>query len=335
MNKPYIEISKHKLDYYNDKPEELNNDFDHFAKLALVDAYGLIFADGKNESPHLFVRHGNRDEYRFGGVSKLSENPVGLQFPVHFEDMAQKEATGVFSKLSEQPEIYGYGTKNPFSEYRYMVDGATWKEGDFLDVKAEPFPYCIIQHQGSIANFTEIIQPSIVTGTYNGKPIEFIGSYDKVYVPDKRNTDIGADMAYILVLDHGIRVDGRKESVVIYINASGESMGGYYLEGEEPVCSTDVKMEADWFHLPYVNDGTIGYKDAIFRIGNKVIHFTGKWGTKGITANPRLEKHGQSQIFGTWYEGDTPYQHKLFTTFHENMEAYDYKFEKLGFNILD
>lgn len=335
MKTPYVEFTTHKLDYFDTYPKNLDNDFDHKGKLALVDAYGLIFADGENFPPHLFVRHGNPNRYRFGGVCKLNENPIGLQTPIHFDDMAQDEVTGEFRKLLDCPDTFGYGTEKPFSEYRYTEKSATWKEGDFLDVKATPFPYCVIQHQGDIANFTEIIQPAIVEGMYNGKHVEFIGSYDKVFMPSEKTSDIGSDMAYILVLDHGIRMDGRKESVVIYINAEGKSMGGYYLEGEEPVCSTNVKMEADWFHLPYVDDGTIGYKDATFTIGNKVIHFEGKWGTKGITANPRPEKHGQSQIFGTWYEGDVPYKHKMFTTFHENMEAFDYKFKKLGFNIID
>lgn len=335
MTKPYVEFTKQKWDYFNKYPKELDNEFDHNGKLALVDAYGLIFDEGKDNEPVLFVRHGNPNGYRFGGFSRLNKDYLGLQTPLHCDDIAQKEETGEFRKLSDNPIIYGYGTESPFSEYRYFENGATFKEGDVLDVKATPFPYCVIQHQGSLANFTEIIQPCICKGTFEGKEVEFMASYDKVYMPSDKNSDIGSDMAYIMVLDHGIREDGRKESCVIFINAKGESMGGYYLEGEEPVCSTNVKMEADWFHLPYVNDGTIGYKDATFYIGEKVIHFNGKWGTKGITANPRPEKHGQSQIFGTWYEGDVPYKHKMFTTFHENMEAFDYKFEKLGYKIID
>lgn len=335
MNNTYVEFLKHDLDFYNENPKILDTEFDHHAKMALVDAYGLIFSNGYDEAPVLFVRHGNKNAYRFGGFSRLNEKYNGLQTPLHFSDIAQKEDTGLFKKLSDNPLTYGYGTSNPFSEYRYYNGYSTWKEGNILDVKATAFPYCVIQHQGDIANFTEIIQPSVVEGIYEGKPIKFIGSYDKVFSPGDSKTDIGSTMAYILVLDHGIREDGRCESVVIYISPEGKSMGGYYLEGEEPVCSTNVVMETEWFHLPYVDDGTIAYKDAIFHIGNKTIHFNGKWGTKGITANPRLDKHGQSQIFGTWYEGDIPYKHKLFTTFHENMEAYDYKFKKLGYKIID
>ena len=335
MNDTYIEFVRHEDDFYNECPEVLQTEFDHNAKLSLIDQYGLIFDKGWEDEPVLFVRHGNIDGYRFGAFSRLNSDIKGLQTPLHCADIAQKEETGRFQKLCDKPLTYGYGTADPFSEYRYYSGYSTWKEGDILDVKASPFPYCIIQHQGDIANFTEIIQPSLVTGTFAGRPISFIGSYDKVYIPKEEKRDIGSTMAYILVLDHGIRLDGRHESVVIYINPEGKGIGGYYLEGEEPVSSDDVVMEADWFHLPYVDDGTVAYKDAVFHIKDKTIHFTGRWGCKGITAHPRLEKHGQSQIFGTWYEGDVPYKHQMFTTFHENMEAFDYKFKKLGYKIID
>lgn len=100
--------------------------------MALVDAYGLIFTKGREE-PVLFVRHGNRNSYRFGGCCRLSNDPVGVQTPLHDEDMAQKEETGEFRALSEEPWIYGYGTEKPFSEYRYFYENGlitgTWYEG--------------------------------------------------------------------------------------------------------------------------------------------------------------------------------------------------------------
>ena len=64
-------------------------------------------------------------------------------------------------------------------------------------------------------------------------------------------------MAYNLILDHGIRPDGRKESFIVYINDEGKSMGLYYLEGEEPVVSEDVGFETEWFLQPCVDDRTV------------------------------------------------------------------------------
>lgn len=39
-------------------------------------------------------------------------------------------------------------------------------------------------------------------------------------------------------------------------------------------------------------------------------------------------------MFGTWYEGDEPYDHKLFFGFVENMEAYDKNLEAAGFDVI-
>jgi hypothetical protein len=83
------------------------------------------------------------------------------------------------------------------------------------------------------------------------------------------------------------------------------------------------------------DDGTVMYKDALFIVGNKKIHFEGKWGTKGFLNEPRLEKHGQSQMFGTWYEGKERYRHRVYYTFTENMEAYDENLKSYGFDVKD
>ena len=103
-----IEIVKHDKDFFERKPKIMDSDYDRHGKMALVDAYGLIFTKGREE-PVLFVRHGNRNSYRFGGCCRLSNDPVGVQTPLHDEDMAQKEETGEFRALSEEPWIYGFG----------------------------------------------------------------------------------------------------------------------------------------------------------------------------------------------------------------------------------
>ncbi len=86
--------------------------------------------------------------------------------------------------------------------------------------------------------------------------------------------------------------------------------------------------------LPYVDDGTCIYEDATFSFAGKTLHFHGRVGLQGFTPKPRVEKHGQSQVFGTWYEGDEPYDHKLFFGFVENMEAYDKGSQAAGFDVI-
>ena len=79
-------------------------------------------------------------------------------------------------------------------------------------------------------------------------------------------------------------------------------------------------------------------------IKNKKIRFCGKWGLKGWGEETDTDKipaevpsfgnrHGESQIMGTFYEGDTPYTHKVWQTFVENMEAFDHKLIKAGYMI--
>ena len=118
-------------------------------------------------------------------------------------------------------------------------------------------------------------------------------------------------------------------------NEDGKTVAIYYIDGETPIICDYFTLEADWVHLPYVDDGTCVFTDAVIRFSGKEFHFHGKWGNKGFTEKPRIEKHGQSQISGTWYEGKIPYRHRLYYSGFENMEAYDYKLKKMGFSIVD
>lgn len=132
----------------------------------------------------------------------------------------------------------------------------------------------------------------------------------------------------------GIRQDGRKECAYLNIHSrNGHGVAAYWLEGEEPVLTDEVTLECDWQRLPYAEPGddTLSYTNAVWRFAGKEIHFTGKWGSKGFTAQPRLSRVGQSQSFGSWYEGKTPYEHKLFHTINENMGANIESIRKMGF----
>jgi hypothetical protein len=175
-------------------------------------------------------------------------------------------------------------------------------------------------------------------GILDGKPVQAVGEHDRLFIPSQvRGFDgITNKFGYFYMNMLGIREDGRREQCLISIGlADGKNLAYYYIDGQQPILTDTVSMETEWTHLPYVDDGTCVYKDAIFRFAGKEFHFYGKWGSKGFTPQPRVEKHGQSQIFGTWHEGPTPYKHRLYTTFGENMEAYDYKLKDLGFDITD
>lgn len=334
-----LEASQASVDDMTDGvPKVFDNDFDDHAKYVMIDMYGMLFPDcDTSKKPVMFFRHTNKEKYRFGGFIELGDTYLSTQQGGHYTDIAQKDTTvDEYCKLCDDPLTYGIGTKEPFSEYRFYDGYSTWKEGDFFDVKAEPWPVTIYDHQSAYVNLSEIWQPAIITGTYEGKPVIGLGGYDRVFMRQSVNKDTGEDLGYFYVNLAGVREDGRREQMLMNVDfIHGKVLAYYWLEGEKPVLSDTVSIEADWVHLPYVDDGTCVYKTAVFRFGGKEIHFEGKWRSKGFTGHPRIERHGQSQVFGTFYEGNTPYKHTLFLSFNEQMEAYDHVLKKLGFDVID
>lgn len=202
-----------------------------------------------------------------------------------------------------------------------------------MDLDVKFVADAIIDHQASFLNLPQIMFPSVWEGKYRGKKAKGLGMLAMNYQLAHKHENILSSLGYISLTMMGVRPDGKMEYAFIAVDQTGTAGAYYKLEGEPLVSATEVSMEADWYHLPYVDDGTCVFKDAIFRFAGKEIHFSGKWGTKGITPKPRIEKHGQSHIFGTWYVGDVPYEHSLSFSFSENMEAYDYKLAKLGFDV--
>ena len=334
MTNSNIEFKKYTLEDIGRKPKCFDNDRDGHGKLALVDMYGFLFPDGLDEKPIWFIRHCNPDSVRFGGFHRPGDGYLSVQTPLHLNDIAQKDTpvTG-YNRINEK--CYGISAKEPFFEYKFYEDHLTYKETDILDLKAKLFPYAIFKHADDTIITSQITQSCIYDGYYEGKKVKGIGNFELIYVPENENRKLNDFFSYIYAYDVGIREDGRKEISMIHLSLSGKSCGFYWLEGEEPIISNDVEMEANWVRLPYVDDGTCIYKDATWRFGGKEIHFTGKWGAKGLTSYPRIELHGQSQVLGAWYEGSKPYKHKISMTFHENMDVYFDKLKDAGFTVLD
>lgn len=289
-------------------------------------------------NPHYYMRNMEPDYYRWGGIVRLGSGPMSTQTSAHHEDIAQESTkTGLYGKTSENPVIYEMRSENPFTEFRYSENGATWKEGDILNLKAEFFPYSIFVHTDSPQEIPYWHTHCLLTGTYEGKPIRTLGCFDRLFAPnDDRDAIIGPATQYLWSYFAGIREDGRRECAYANIrNKNGHGVAAYWLEGEEPILTDKVTLECDWQQLPYTNPGdtTVGYSNAVWRFAGKEIHFSGKWGTKGFTARPRLSRTGQSQGIGEWYEGKIPYKHELYHAVFENMGADVESVKKMGFNV--
>jgi len=347
MTKPYFEFHEYTVgDMSGGVPKEFDpQGLESKTKMRMLDPYGFLFLYGDvTEKPIMYFHHAYIDSVRFNGFTTLGDDCLSPQLPSkHHTDMAQKDAivTKPYIKVSNDPIEYVIQTENKYSKIQLFEDCCICKETDILDIMAKPLPFTIIDHGCVFQDRFQMIQPCMFAGYYEGKPVIGMGNYDRLYIPNSVKKDILTDAAYIYVAGHGIREDGRIESYLTTINYygtsqfDGTSCGFYWLEGEEPIIVNDVKIDTEWVHLPYVDDGTVVYKEAVFHIGPKEIHFKGKWGSKGFTEKPRIERHGQSQVFGTWYEGKVPYNHKMFFTFNENMGAYDYQIKALGFKVVD
>lgn len=319
-------------------PKFFQNEHDQDAQLALTDPFGMLYANGDfNTKPYYYFRHALIDQYRFGGIVELGDTFLSAQIKGDTAEMFQQgKVEDVYQKRytdGKQAYCYGFSTEDPYSQFRFYPDYQTWKEGNVLDIKATYVNNAIIDHQASFENLPQVFFPVMLEGTYRQTKVKGLGYFATNYKPKQQKKSILDSLGYITMMLSGIREDGRFEHAFISIDQSGIAGAFYKIDGEELISTTEVSMEAVWEHLPYVDDGTCVYENAIFRFGGKEIHFNGKWGTKGVKEKPYIEKHGQSHILGTWYEGNVPYKHKVSFTFGENMEAFDEKLVKLGFDV--
>ncbi|MDQ0361061.1 hypothetical protein [Breznakia pachnodae] len=337
---PSVEFRKYETNFLvAGTPDIFSNEEDDNAVITVISTYGEMFPNGNtDEKPYYFFRHTNGLTWdtRFVGFIELGDTPLEYQKGGHIDNLSVDNAKNpYYKKISDYPnEYYSLGTEEPYFEYQFTDTYAILKEGDFFDVKAEYFPFAVVDHSSIWNNVCPIYQTALLTGTYEGKPVLGLAHIDRSF--KQHGNDKYELLGYIDNEFDGIREDGRRETAIIHIDTTTEKVFAYYwLEGEEPIVSDTVIMEAEWVRLPYCNDGTCIYKEAVYRFAGKEIHFTAKWGTKGFTAHPRLDKYGQSQVMGTWYEGKTPYKHKLYMTFNENQEAFDNHIEQLGFDVVD
>lgn len=335
----YVEFGKN--DNLTDlQPKIYDNEFDGHARLVLFDVYGSFYPIGE-EKPVFYFRHTDiaKNKYRFANILELGDNPLDVQKGSLCKSKIADSETLIngYRKISNDRIVYGFDSSSPVVEYRLDEDGLNVQESDFFSLKAEPWPITIFDHQSVYKDSSVIFQPSTFYGVLDGKPFMGLGSYDRFCMKQNSGTFSDIPLGYTSLCCSGIREDGRKEMMFVSgsYNDDGKTVAIYYLEGEMPISTDNFELEADWYHLPYVNDGTCIFKNAIVRFCGKQFHFEGKWGFKGFTDKPRVEKHGQSQIAGTWYSGEKPYKHRISNSWVENMEAYDYKLKEWGFNVVD
>ena len=340
-----IDVRKFTAADLDPKPECYQNEIDGYAGLVTFTSYAMLFPNGVDEKPIYFMRNSNADSFRWMGVINLGDGPLDYQTSAHHEDLAQADArVSPYQKVSDDPVAYEIKSDYPYSYRRYSEEGCIWKEGEngsVFDLKYEPLPYAIFEHKDSPRRGLFWLQGAIVSGTYEGKPVAGMGGFDFTYLEDGGD-HIKHDntLAYVVSLLLSVREDGRREIAYACIpvepggNGNGEAY--YFIDGEEPIVTNEVCLEADWRRLPYLLEGdhTVVMVDGVWKFGGKEFHVNGKWGAKGFTAKPRLERIGQSQCFGTWYEGKEPYKQKMYHVITESMSASEENITKMGFKVI-
>lgn len=323
-------------------PEVFDNAYDGYARLGRIDVNGSIYPlDGDMEKPYFYFRATDttNGRYRFGNIVELGDGFLSTQKGVLHPELVADDTTPLvnYRKISETPLVYGVDSTEKKVEYRFKEDGLYVNEGDFFFAKYEPWPICIYEHHATFQNASCMFQPCTLIGTLDGRPFIGLGEFERIHMHQNKGDFTTVPFGYIYFGLYGIRQDGRREIFLssLSTNGDGRSYCVYYIDGELPIVSTEVMLEADWQHLPYVDDGTCTFPSAVIRFCDKEIHYEAKWGTKGFLKRPRIERHGQSQSFGTWYVGNTPYAHRLSSCIYEGMDVYDEKLKKLGFTVID
>ena len=336
--------AKHFVDHvttddFSDFPKRFEQD--HVNGVARHWNWGIFWVEG-DDNPRYFQRSCLRDQYSSGNIIKLGKGPFGLQTGEHHDDLAQKGIPTMYRQISSDPEIWGQDTEDPLCRVHYSADEIYIKEADVFEIHAKPLPYALFAHRDSNIGNAYGLTHMMFEGTYEGKKMRGMGTHDWGWqYKDWDYEEVGLDNPealkqknhigdYAIGVFSGIREDGRMEHAYGAIgygaqrHVNGIGTGVYWIEGEEPIVTEDVFLYAKWERLPYCtgDDTTVAYKEAVWRIGPKTIHYHGEWGSKGHTFNPRMAAVGFSHSgYGDWYEGETPYRHKLYHSNNENVGA--------------
>ena len=153
--------------------------------------YGMLHPRGIGEKPVFYFRHQEVDRTRWAGIVDLGDGPLSPQVGGHFNDLAQKDVPTVpYALINENPPIYGFKGADDSWEITYDNLVSSWREGkqgEILNVKAEPFGPSLFAYTKSAFCFNWQFQPVIITGTYEGKPVVGMGQYDRGYTSREAN----------------------------------------------------------------------------------------------------------------------------------------------------
>ena len=285
------------------------------------------------------------------GISQMSDaptkKPIGLQhclemFPANHpeanpdvpfpgDDRPQYvKVEGDPEGLTDDPYTFEIHASTPRLLYRFSSKHARAVEGDFMDLTYDLMPYAMVLNANGPLGHPYVHQHAVIHGTYEGRKVSYVGAWDRMY--DMKFEQAFQGTIFAAMSFAGVHPDGTREWGMVARVGDNRGFGYYCKDGEEPVVSIDVDIEANWVPLPYLDDGTMILTDATYRFENKTIHYKAKWGTKGQNYQP-LPWSGFSGTGGVWYEGDVPCKFEKSFAWSENHNALAENIISAGFVI--
>ena len=209
------------------RPEVFDNDYDGHSILSLADIIAMVFPNGDvTQKPMLYIRHTDmiKNQYRFGDIVELGDTYLDVQKGVYHEEEIAQAGTKISEYHEFEDGMYGFESKEPFSQLKFNEDYFTAKEGNVFSIKGEGWPKTIFEHQSMYNHVATIIRPATVSGVYEGKPIFGLGEHDRLFIPTEINgfDGITNNFGYVYMNMMGIREDGRREQALISLEFSGK-----------------------------------------------------------------------------------------------------------------
>lgn len=181
----------------------------------------------------------------------------------------------------------------PKSIYRASSRGARTIEGDIFDASWEYMPYAVcIDPPGAAGPY--FTWASTLKGTFQGHPLAQTAGCDRMY-GDGAIDYITTVPTHALV-GSAISDNGVREMVVAYVLGDKRSFAMYWKDGQEPVVSEEVEMQARYVANPD-NPNMIAPAEATFRFGGVEISWTSQYLATSV---------GVINHFGVWRERNSP-----------------------------
>ena len=130
-------------------PALFDTAYDGRAILSLSDFIGMVFPNGDvNEKPMLYIRHTDmlKKQFRFGNLLELGDTWLDVQKGAYHTEEVGQGGSEISEYRAIDEETYGYEGLDPHPEFIFSKDRFKVKEGSFMELDYETWPYASFDH---------------------------------------------------------------------------------------------------------------------------------------------------------------------------------------------